>query len=98
MSHPLDDVKNTPWGLRVDRDLIDLKGKVDRWGGRMSSLEAELRNNTQTTNLIKKDTEWLRDMFKGGKAFGSFMVPMVLIIGGIVAIIAGVLGWFHGKV
>ncbi len=97
MSHPLDEVQNTPWGQQVTKDILALGVRVDRVGNRMSGLETSLQHNTEITRQIKDDTAWLRDMMNGTKAFGSLMLPVVLIVGGIVAIVAAISGWFHGK-
>ena len=94
MPHPLEEVRNTPWGRRVDDDITLLKSKVKEHESNFQMMRLELKANTLKTDSIKADTQWLVDMFRGSKAFSKLLIGLAIILGGI-AVIGAWLGWMH---
>ena len=52
-------------------------------------LKQDLQTNTDQTNAIKGDTEWLVNVFKGSKAIAPTLVFLLAFIGAI----GGFLAW-----
>lgn len=101
-THPFDPA-DTDWGKQVVRQ-IDLHGtqirELDMYVFHLrndhTSLRAELKANTDQTNAIKGDTEWLVNVFKGSKAIGPLVLGITVIlsaIGGFVAWLLSVMHW-----
>ena len=96
MPHPLDEVRDTPWGRRVDDDITLLKSQVREHESNIVLMRLELKANTIKTDSIKSDTQWLVDMFRGSKALSKLLLGLAIILGALAGL--GVwLGWMGHK-
>lgn len=94
MTHPLDEVRNTPWGRRVDDDLIKLKARVGILDSHMTLMRTAIHENNKKMDDVKADTQWIVDILRGSRALGRVLIAFAVIFGAIAA--GGVwLGWAH---
>ena len=86
MSHPLDEDKDSNWGRGIVHQIEVLKADVEDVSGDVVKMKLELRLNTEKTNSIKADTQWLVDMFRGGRVWGRFLIGLAAVLVAIAAI------------
>lgn len=87
MPHPLDEVRNTPWGQQMERRMGVLEVAHAEHERKFLRLGDKL-------DRIDKNTEWLVDIFRGSRALG----PLLIGIGSLLIAAAAVatwLGWVH---
>lgn len=96
MPHPLDEVRDTPWGINVAERIGILESQVRELDMGIVGVRADLRLNSEQTNSIKADTQWLVNVYKGSKALGPVIVGFSVFMAGVAAVGAWLWAIFHG--
>lgn len=96
MPHPLDEVQNTPWGINTDDRLSMLEHQVKELDMGIVGVRSDLKRNTEQTDSIKADTQWLVNVYKGSKALGPVIVGFSVFMAGVAAFGAWMWAIFHG--
>ncbi len=92
--HPLDDVRYTPWGQQVEKDLSLVRTQVHELDTMIAMILKDLQEAKTLATSISANTQWLVDMYRGSKALAPILVGMgTLLIA--VAAVATWLGWGH---
>ena len=64
----------------MDDDISLLKHQVKEHDGLYSALHVELKANTVKTDAVHRDTQFLVDLFRGGKAWGAIFIGIGTIL------------------
>ena len=93
--HPLDP-QDTDWGREVTQRLGLHTSQIRELDIHIANIRTDLKTNTDQTNAIKGDTEWLVNVFKGSRAVGPMLIGVLVALGALATFLGWVLSFAHG--
>lgn len=72
---------------------MDLEQRVERLEVEVAEMKTAISSNTAVTQSIKKDTEELIALLKGGKAMGKLIAWLAILTVGVKSIWETLKGW-----